>query len=361
MNKEALSFEERSDGTLEAKIISAEEEIIIPEYHGDKKITRVSTGEIQGVEKIKRVKLPIGVKEIAPSAFSGFSSLRDINIPEGACSVGGSAFYGCHSLRSVILPATLEVMEGVILGDCPSLIEICVDRDNPVFCSVDGNLYTKDKSKLILYAKGKEERELVIPEDTVEIAEYAFSGVRRLEKIKIGKSLTKIGSNAFTRCLSLKEIEVDAENAAYSSLSGNLYNKDKSVLIQYAVGKEDISFSVPDTVKIIDEGAFTDAKRLVEVILPPSVREISHYAFFGCKSLAKLHGGKGLSYIGESAFEDCESLIEIKIPKAVEYIEYFAFSGCSSLTILAECEEMPPDWYFGIENDVAEIIFSAEV
>ncbi len=361
MNKGALSFEERSDGTLEAKIISAGEELTIPEYLGDKKITRVSTGEFQGVEKIKRVKLPFGVKEIAPSAFSGFSSLQDVYIPEGVSSIGSSAFYGCHSLRSVLLPASLEKIEGVILGDCPSLLEIRVERDNPVFCSIDGNLYTKDKSKLILYAKGKEARELDIPEYTVEIAEHAFSGVRRLEKIKIGKSLTKIGRNALSRCLSLKAIEVDAGNAAYSSVSGNLYNKDKSVLIQYAVGKEDISLTVPDTVKIIDDGAFTDAKRLVEVILPPSVREISHYAFFGCESLAKLHGGKGLSYIGESAFDGCESLIEIKIPRAVDYIEYFAFSGCSSLTILAECEEMPPDWYFGIESDVAEIIFAAEI
>ena len=63
----------------------------------------------------------------------------------------------------------------------------------------------------------------------------------------------------------LKEITVGENNTAYKSIDGNLYSKDGTVLIKYAVGN--------------------DAK---ELIIPEGVTTIGEYAIYGGQYLEKI-------------------------------------------------------------------------
>lgn len=71
------------------------------------------------------------------------------------------------------------------------------------------------------------------------------------------------------------------------------------------------SYTVPNTVKVIDVFAFANILFLTEVTIPESVTRIEESAFWFCYRLAILRGGKGLQHIGRGAFSDCNALTDI--------------------------------------------------
>jgi hypothetical protein len=105
----------------------------------------------------------------------------------------------------------------------------------------------------------------------------------------IGDSVTSIGDGAFEYCTSLTSITVDLDNAAYKSIDGNLYTKDGKTLIQYAIGKTDTSFEIPDSVTSIGDDAFSSCDSLTSVVIGDSVTSIGDDAFWICRSLTSVY------------------------------------------------------------------------
>ena len=217
---------------------------------------------------------------------------------------------------------------------CTSLTNIHVDANNANYKSIDGNLYTKDGKTLIQYAIGKTDTAFIIPDSVTRIGDLAFNycssitnvtipdsaigignyafkdcskltsitipnsvtsigvcafyGCNSLTSVTISDSVTDIGIVAFYGCSSLANINVNANNVNYKSIDGNLYSKDGKTLIQYAVGKTDTSFTIPDSVTNIDWYAFYNCTSLTNVTIPNSVTNIGDYAFFKCLSLSNI-------------------------------------------------------------------------
>jgi uncharacterized protein YjdB len=119
---------------------------------------------------------------------------------------------------------------------------------------------------------------------------------------------------------------VDLNNQYYSSVDGNFYNKEQSELIQYALGKNEESFTIPDT-----------------------VTNIVDYAFYGYTSLKSIALPNSVTSIGEEVFYDCENLTSITIPDSVTSIGYCAFYGCNKLSDV---------YYKGTEEQWQSINFS---
>ena len=131
---------------------------------------------------------------------------------------------------------------------------------------------------------------IVIPSNyngnaVTEVKISAFFGCENLKSVFIPNSITVIGKNAFVNCCNLKSINVDSNNVKYKSLDGNLYSKDGQSLIQYAVGKNEIGFVIPDNVTSIGIAAFFNCGTLTKVTIPESVTEIQAMAFYGCNNL----------------------------------------------------------------------------
>ncbi|MBE5764336.1 MAG: leucine-rich repeat domain-containing protein [Clostridiales bacterium] len=166
------------------------------------------------------------IKEIGESAFEYNTSIKTVEIPNGIVKIGDSAFYSCKNIESI------NISDGVI----------------------DIGAWTfKDCSKLI---------EIVIP-----------------------NSVASIGSCAFSGCNSLVSIVVDSNNTIYKSISGNLYSKDGKILIQYAIGKQELAFRVPETVTTINDYAFLLCENLSKVIILDNITTIGCDAFNGCVNL----------------------------------------------------------------------------
>jgi len=246
----------------------------------------------------------IGGRYSGAAVFQGFTGITSIVIPDSVISIGVSTFSGCTSLA-----------------------EITVSPDNKNYSSVDGVLFNKDGSELIIYPKGNGRSAYTVPDGVTSISGSAFSGCTSLKEIVIPDSVTTIGSSAFEGCTSLSKVK----------LSNNLRIIQERTFYDCTSLAEIV---IPDSVTEISGridteyygGAFIGCTSLAEIVIPDSVTKIGVSAFLGCTSLSKVKLPKNLTSINSDVFYGCTSLAEITIPDSVTSIGGYAFSGCTSLT-----------------------------
>ena len=162
------------------------------------------------------------------------------------------------------------------------------------------------------------------------IGVFAFSDCSSLMSVTIPDSVKRIGLHAFYGCGSLMSIEVGKGNTNYSSGNGVLFNRNKSMLIQFPRGKSG-HYTIPESVTSIGS-SFNGCSNLTSVTIPDRVKKIEVSAFGGCSSLTSVTIGNGVTSIGVAAFEDCSSLASVTIGNSVTIIGDYAFRSCSSLT-----------------------------
>ncbi len=236
-------------------------------------ITNIGDYAFDQCSNLKNIEIAEDVTRIGYVVFQGCSSLESINIPEGVTSIEGYAFYGCDSLKSINIPESITRIGSEAFSGCSKLENI------------------------------------ILPEGLIEIDRSAFSWCDSLKNIKIPEEVMYIGGSPFRGCSSLENIDVQDGNKNYMSENGVLFNKERTEIICYPMGKKNIK----------------------EYLIPEGVTSIREYAFFGCSDLESINIPKGITSIGESAFWRCSSLKSINIPKEVTSIEWQAFRGCSGL------------------------------
>lgn len=253
---------------------------------------------------------------ICPESISG-----DVVVPDGINAFDCESFLG-KGITSITIPDSVNSIQtgyeteitymppnipGTGGGDCrgsrsfgsigSSLAAIKVDENNKNFTSVDGVLFSKDKTTLIAYPAGKAENSYDIPSGITNIKNHAFSSCKHLTNVTISNGVTKIGSHAFEDCKNLANV------------------------------------TISDSVTLIGVGAFEDCETLTSVIIPDSVTEIGWRAFAGCTNLASITLPYSVTYIGEmKIFDWCTSLTSVTVPSGVTKIGEDAFDGCMSLT-----------------------------
>ena len=142
---------------------------------------------------------------------------------------------------------------------------------------------------------------VTIPNSVTSIGGGAFYGpsYKDLNSVTIPSSVTSIGTYAFLRGLS--SINVDEGNQAFTSVDGVLFNKDMSKLIAYPANKEDASYIIPNSVTVIENGAFSRAK-CTSLTIPNSVTTIGESAFYST-SISSYTIPSSVSSIGVEAFD----------------------------------------------------------
>ena len=189
------------------------------------------------------ITLKNGTKGIADNAFCRCKGLTSVTISDSVISIGNNAFRNCTGLTSV-----------------------------------------------------------AIPDSVTEIGHSAFADCTGLTGVTIGNNVIKIGYYAFRNCTALTSIKVDENNKCYSSQDGVMFNKDKTELIMYPVGKAG-AYTIPDSVTEIGT-AFVNCKGLTSLTIPDSVISIVDYAFQHCTGLTSITIPESVTSIGESAFDD---------------------------------------------------------
>ncbi len=277
-------------------------------------VTSIGSSAFYDCESLTSATIPNSVTNIGDSAFAQCVSLTSITISNGVTSIGNMMLNGCTSLTSVSIPASVTSIGDDAFANT-NLSNISVDADNPNYASVNGVLFSKDKTLLIQYPIGNTQTaytipsgvtsigydafsncenmtSISIPSGVINIGDDAFSYCENLTSISISSSVTSIGGDVFWCCTGLSNITVDPSNANFASVNGVLFNKDKTNLIQYPIGNSQKTYTVPDGVTSIGEEAFCDSS-LSSVTIPASVTSIDDSAFWNCYDTFKIYGYKG--------------------------------------------------------------------
>jgi TPR repeat protein len=143
------------------------------------------------------------------------SPISEFTIPEHVKHIGVHAFQNCRNLAAVRLHSGISMIGDSAFDDCKILSEI------------------------------------ILPPSVEAIGGWAFHGCDKIEIVHIPASVKAIGTYAFGSCEALREITVDTNNKIVSASDGNLYSKDFSVILQYAISKHEKLFALPASVKKI--------------------------------------------------------------------------------------------------------------
>ena len=294
------------------------------------------------VTNLENVMLTNSVTSIEDGAFYDCSNLTNVTIPNSVTSIGEGAFAYCHRLKSVAIPDSVTNISSDVFSYCIGLTSVTIPNSVTI---IGKDAFNGCRSLT----------SVTIPNSVTSIENYAFSGCKSLKSVAIGTGVKSLGKYAFKECTSLKSmtipgnvtsirdhvfegcsnlgsISVDKGNATYSSDDGVLFNKTKSTIVIYPMGRASTSYSIPNGVKSISSYAFKDCSRLTSITIPASVTNIGEYAFYGCTSMISVGIPNSVTGIGNAAFYDCTSLKNVAIPDNVTSIGNFAFWNCSSLT-----------------------------
>ncbi len=278
-------------------------------------------------------------------------------ISEYAFNEYTNRFYN-DGLTSITLGASVSYIYGLdILFEKGFLTEIEVDKENENYSSIDGNLYSKDGTCLLRYARGKKDTKFVIPNGVTEIGTEAFCNCTNLTEIKISTGVNAIGWRTFADCENLVNITIadtvtDIGAGAFYN-TGYYNNEDNWEGGVLYIGKHLIEAIVEEDSDMetynIKEGTLSIASNtflnFTRVIMPNSVIVISAQAFFYCGNLKEIVISDSVTKIGNSAFEYCENLSNIYYMGTAEQWDninsYFGLNEDLGPKIYYYCESAP--------------------
>lgn len=149
---------------------------------------------------------------------------------------------------------------------------------------------------------------LVISRNVIIIQNFAFYNCEKLETLTIKNGVKCIGGSAFAHCSSLKTVDFpdsvnEIKECAFSnctSLSSISFIGERNLKIGAAAFSNTCinRLMLPQGCESISNAAFINCKKLKEVYVPDSVKDIKNNAFKGCSSatLYVLSGSYGESF-----------------------------------------------------------------
>ena len=252
-------------------------------------------------DTLETVILPGDLKDITSRSFYNCTALKNVTLPEGLTTIHNTAFNGCSALTSIDLPLSLEIISGFYM------------------CGL---------------------KSIVIPEGYTEIAEQAFYCCANLIEVKLPSTMKKIGNYSFSRCDSLKDIEIPEgviiDKNAFKNCS-NLTN----IKLSDGVKIYETAFSECSSLKniVIPDGALVGKKCFEDCAALETASilggNVTEYTFLNCGSLKSVELHEGIKEIKERAFEDCINLTTVQLPSSLEIINDNAFDSCKSITEIA--------------------------
>ena len=251
-------------------------------------VTSIGSYAFSGCQKITEISMPSKLTTISDAAFMDCSGLTGVTIPDSVTSIGGAAFSGCSSLGHIVLPAKLRTIKKSAFAGCSSLTGVEISGENTQYVSLDGVLYNKTETELVICPCGKGGT-LELPEGITDLlpetgSSYELLGAcNKLTGITI-PSTYKGFSDAIYRfggCTALREIHVAGDHESFCSIDGVVYDKAVRSVIFCPMGREK-AYTMPDTVESMGQYAFHKCKGLTEVTVSPGVKKIGANCFHDC-------------------------------------------------------------------------------
>ena len=342
-----------------------------------------------GCTSLSSYTVPASIKEINSKAFYGCTGLTNLTFATNSKlkTIHSSAFEGCTGLTTVDLTPCTDLES---LGGEYKSVTNTIQIGGKVFSGCTNltsvNLTGLTKLTQIGYETFAKTglTGFTLPASVEELGRDVFQHCASLESITLYGNFTPtmLEINKFFGCTKLKTVNfvdnpyfsTDEYGAIYDSAKTILYRFLEGAPITVEIAGEQVTYSVPATVKTISSYAFAfyagtsitlpegletigDCAffhhKFTTIKIPASVKTIGERAFSvtddsyvptdaaGNKyyanyvnQLTKVEFGENsqLTSIGEYAFTNAALLTNIDLPDLVEFIGRNAFQDCQSLT-----------------------------
>ena len=164
-------------------------------------------GAFENCRMIEYVSLPVDIEQIEARMFCGCSSLKDVTFPYAIKFIGNMAF-SYTDIETIHIPASVEFIDKYAFNACTSLASFEVDENNEFYCSIDGNLYSKNGKILYYYAAAKSDTDFIVPDGVEIIEEYAISHCTNLQHVTLCEGITQIMAGVFDQSYNIKSIVI---------------------------------------------------------------------------------------------------------------------------------------------------------
>ncbi len=268
-------------------------------------VTRIEPYAFQNNEYLESVSFPKGLSYIGESAFYKCIKLQSVVIPEGVTVINTSTFEGCDALAYVYIPASVKEIGASAFGGktWTVTLQLVVEfAENSELTAIgdeafDGcNIASIELPESLISIgerafSGNDFETIVIPDNVQILGDYAFLGCTNLKSAVLPVNLTSVGMAPFWGANALETLELSEEAANFAVIENNLYSKDGTVLVQYACGKKDTVFEIPESVTEIGAYAMAGAPNLTEVRVTENVATVGIMAW---------HAGNVKTYVIDS-------------------------------------------------------------
>ncbi|TMR65685.1 leucine-rich repeat protein [Streptococcus pseudopneumoniae] len=239
-------------------------------FHGSKAKTIIfdKGSQLEKIEdrafdfsELEEIELPASLEYIGTSAFSFSQKLKKLTFSSSSKLelISHEAFANLSNLEKLTLPKSVKTLGSNLFRLTTSLKHVDVEEGNESFASVDGVLFSKDKTQLIYYPSQKNDESYKTPKETKELASYSFNKNSYLKKLELNEGLEKIGTFAFADAIKLEEI------------------------------------SLPNSLETIERLAFYGNLELKELILPDNVKNFGKHVMNGLPKLKSLTIGNNIN------------------------------------------------------------------
>jgi len=262
------------------------------------------------------------VTTIGAYAFTE-KNLTEITLGENIKTVGKFAFKGCDILTSLTLSPNVTMLGNGALARS-GIGQECIDLNgSDIFLIENGALYDSKMGRLLTCFESGED--FAVREGTVYIDACAFERASALKHIVFPEGLRRIEQLAFSGCYSLEEANFpkSIDVIGYRAFSCSTDEHPSALrTVQFAPGCQ---------LSEMQEYVFENNASLISFSFPDKVLSLCEGAFIGCASLAELTLPQGLTEIPDELCLGCSSLKIVSIPSTVEKIGYNAFRDCVNL------------------------------
>lgn len=142
----------------------------IPGKLGDSPVVAIGEEAFAGIDEIREVSIPGGVKRIGSRAFKDCRGVNVVKLPDSVIEIGERAFSGCRTLKHVNLGPNITNIALRTFRDCRAL------------ATID------------------------LPDNLASVGEKAFADCSSLHTVTIPKGVTNIAASAFADCSSLSMV-----------------------------------------------------------------------------------------------------------------------------------------------------------
>lgn len=300
------------------------------------------------------------VTALPENAFAACVNLTHMRVPTAVLTIGTKAFYGCTYMKELTIPSSVTKVGENAFDNCTGKLTI--------HCNVFAGMFRYSKFT-----------ELVVEEGATSVERLAFAYNTSLRKVKIGKGVITIGSEAFRECSALSDVEIGPWVKEIQGLAFYNCTSLRAITIPGSVvAVKNSAFGRCDGLERVDiqdlnpwwnikfdnaeanplycgHNLYLNEKLVTEVTIPANKTTVPAYILAGASCIEKITVMDGVTSFGNEAFYKCSGLKEIILPNSVTslYGYLFAETGIESFKVPNGVTVLPHSLFKQCENLVS--------